>query len=76
MKRLIAYLVLIVFILSGCSVHRIQKRHARHGKRYTKKVMKKRYKYKKLMKKRPSIRSMAVHKKLKVKKFGGTYIMR
>ncbi|MDD5569704.1 MAG: hypothetical protein PHD97_00950 [Bacteroidales bacterium] len=84
MKKYLIYILIFLFaftgeiLFSGCGSHRIQKRHIKHGRFYTKHLIKKRARSTRKLRKRKSIRSKSTtkRKKIKIKKFGGTYIIR
>jgi hypothetical protein len=79
MRRYLIFFLIALFTLtfSGCGMQKIQKRHSRHSKRYTKHVVKRRMKQRKMMKRRKSIHRMSRNNKtIRIKKFGGTYIIR
>ena len=81
MKKYIVYLIILVFALTqelsftGCGSHRIQMRHMKHARKFSKHSMKNRARGIRRLKKRKSVRSQARHSKVKIKKYGGTYIM-
>ena len=76
-RKYIVFLLIAIFSLSGCGMQRIQKRHSRHSKRYTKHVVKRRIKQRKMMKRKKSLHKLSKNRKtIRIKKFGGTYIIR
>ncbi|MFA6924946.1 MAG: hypothetical protein WC223_11935 [Bacteroidales bacterium] len=84
MKKYFIYLLIFLFaftgdiVFSGCGSHRILKKHIKHGRLFTKHSIKKRARSTRKLRKRKSIKSKSKNrnKKLKIKKFGGTYIVK
>ncbi|MEI7597302.1 MAG: hypothetical protein WCK02_16250 [Bacteroidota bacterium] len=77
MKRVILYILIVLFFAStGCGVHKVQKRHMKHSRKFNKRIAKKRSKQYKRLRHRPSINQRSSTRKLKIKKYGGTYIIK
>ena len=76
MKRLLLYLFIIFSILAtSCGPHRIQNRHKKHSQKYSRRIVKSRSKQYSRLRGRHG-QSRHAKKSIKIKKFGGTYIIR